>query len=188
MRHSFSFRGFVIGQQDKAEADVILSLLTKNRGKLLAQAKGLRKITSKRLGALQTGNLVKGQIHQKGDFLVLGDVELVKAPLKLRRDLVACGMVLTMSELINRLLPERQENESVYYLFEKTLKDLKKEVKPETMIDFEVELLKILGYGLPREIDQSLKDKDLKSAQGKLWQYLTQIAERKLIGLGKILG
>ncbi len=178
----------MVGQKEVGECDTLLYLLTQKKGKILAKAKGLRKITSKRQGSLQTGNLVKGQIHQTGDFYTLGDLELLSTPLSFRSNLVALGIVLTMSELINKLVPEDQDNGEVFALFERTLEDLKREVKVEAMIDFEVNLLKHLGYGLPEEIKKSLERKDLKSAQAKLWQYLTEISERKMVGVGKILG
>ncbi|MFH1601815.1 MAG: DNA repair protein RecO [Candidatus Shapirobacteria bacterium] len=187
MSQCFSFFGFVVGQSDLGEQDLLLSLLTKKRGKILVKAKGLRKITSKRLGVLQTGNLVKGQVHPKGDFFTLGEVELISSPIGLRKDLVGLGMVLTMSELINRLLPEREENQSVYHLYENTLRHLEKKVEVEEMLNFEIKLLDLLGYGLPEEIKRALKEKDLKLAQSCLWAYLTEISERKLVGLGKIL-
>jgi len=178
----------VVGQKEVGECDTLIYLLTQKKGKILAKAKGLRKISSKRQGTLQTGNLVKGQIHQTADFYTLGDLELLSTPLSLRGDLVALGMVLTMSELINKLVPENQANGEVFNLFDSTLKALGKKVEIQTMINFEVKLLEHLGYGLPQEIKGALEKKDLKSAQSKLWQYLSEISERKMVGVGKILG
>lgn len=177
-----------MGQREAGEADAIIYLLTKKRGKIVAKARGLRKATSKRQGSLQTGNLVQGKIHQKAGFYILGDLELISTPLELRKDLVGLGMVLTMGELINKLVPEDQANREVFTLFDQILKSLNKKVEVKTMIDFEVQLLNHLGYGLPEEIRRALEKKDLKSAQGKLWEYLITITERKMVGLGKILG
>jgi len=137
---------------------------------------------------VQTGNLVQGKIHQTGGFYTLGDLELLSIPLGLREDLVALGMVLTMSELINKLVPEDQADKEVYNLFGTTLRALGKKVEIQAMIDFEVKLLGHLGYGLPQDINRALEKKDLKLAQSKLWQYLTEISERKMVGVGKILG
>lgn len=187
MAHSFSFQGYVVGQKEVGECDTLVYLLTQKRGKILAKARGLRKISSKRQGTLQTGNLVQGKVHQTNNFYTLGDLELLSTPLSLRKDLVALGMVLTMSELINKLVPEDQADGQVFDLFDTTIKTLGKKVEVQTMINFEVQLLDYLGYGLPQDIKEALEKKDLKKAQAKLWQYLTTITERKMVGVGKIL-
>jgi len=51
MIHSFSFQGYVVGQKEVGESDTLIFLLTRKRGKILAKAKGLRKISSKRQGS-----------------------------------------------------------------------------------------------------------------------------------------
>ena len=101
---TFNFQGFIIGHHERKESDALVSLLTKKRGRLRVLARGLKKITSKRIGTLETGNLVKGTIFVKGDFFVLGEAELIFQPLKARKDLVGCGMLLTMCELTERFL------------------------------------------------------------------------------------
>jgi len=164
-----------------------LTLLTRKRGKLVVKAKGSKKLTSKRMGILQTGNLIKGKIFPSRGFLVLGETELLYQPLEARKSLVRCGSLLSMCELTNRLLPENQPEREVYALFWETLLRLEKEFQVETMINFEVKLLKILGYGVPKEALIPLKKKNWKLAQAEIWRYLNDISEGELIGLGKLL-
>jgi len=188
MNTSFSFKGFIIGKRDLEENNVLLSILTEKHGKLRVKAKGLKRITSKRIGVLETGNLVKGKIFSKGDFLVLGEVEVIFQPLAIRNNLVSCGMLLAMCELVARLLPEKEENQWVYHLFWETMLQLGKQPRVETMINFEVKLLQLLGYGLPQSTMELLRKKNWKVAQAEIWRYLNLISEGGLLGLGRILG
>lgn len=187
MAASFSFTGFIIGRRNTRESDVLLNILTKKRGRVLVKAKGLKKILSKRLGVLQTGNLIKGKIFTKGDFHVLGEVELIFQPKETREDLVGCGMLLSMCELIGKLMPENDPDRPVYSLFWETLLHLSKELKVETMIGFEVKLLHLLGYGIPSGAVKPLRDKNWKVVQTEIWRYLGTISGKRLMGLKALL-
>ena len=153
----------------------------------MACAKGVKKITSRRQGALQTGNLIRGKIYEKAGFFTLGEVEIVFQPLAIRKSLVSCGMLLASCELTDRLLPQGQANYPVYLLFWETLLQLTKKPKVETMINFEVKLLQLLGYGIPRRAAIPLRRKEWRLAQAELWRYLNSISEGRLMGLTKIL-
>jgi len=184
---SFSFTGFIVGRRDTRENDVLLSILTKKRGKILVRAKGLKRILSKRLGVLQTGNLIKGKIFTKADFHILGEVELIFQPKEIRENLVGCGMLLSMCELVEKLMPENDSDRSVYSLFWETLLHLSKELRIETIIGFEVKLLQLLGYGLPRGVMKPLRNKNWKVVQTEIWRYLSAISEGRLMGLKALL-
>jgi len=187
MSASFLFRGFVLGQQEIHESDILVSLLTEKKGKLLVKAKGVRNIKSKRQGILQTGNLIHGRIFSRQGFYVMGDVEASFQPLTIRRSLVGCGMLLSMAELLAKFLPEEEENRQVYLLFWETLLRLCQKIEVETMINFEVKLLQLLGYGLPSEAWKQLKKKNWKMAQTEIWRYFNAISDGNLVGLGNIL-
>ena len=53
MRTSFSSEGLVIKRKDVGEADKIVTIFSKNQGKISVIAKGVRKVTSRRAGNLE---------------------------------------------------------------------------------------------------------------------------------------
>jgi DNA repair protein RecO (recombination protein O) len=183
MASSFSFEGFVIGQREWKEKDKLLTVFTKKRGKLLILAKGVRRIDSKRLGILDTGSLVKGKAFGEIGRLVLGDVDLIFQPLKLRKNLILNGGLLSICSLVSQLLPEGEGNEAVFELLFKTIKRLEEKRDIEVVVFFEVELLNLLGFGAPKGIHGVLQKKDLAAAQRMIDDYLNQILERKVEGL-----
>jgi len=57
---SFKFQGFVLGTREWREKDKLVTIFTQEKGKIPVLAKSVRSIKSKRLGILETGNLIKG--------------------------------------------------------------------------------------------------------------------------------
>lgn len=187
MRRSFSFRGFVIGQREWGEQDKILTLLTEKRGKLVVFAKGVRRIKSRRGGVLETGNLIQGKIEENKEWLFLGEVELIFQPRQVRRSLVLSGGLLFACQLVESLLPEREKNEAVYSLFCRVVEKLEKEKRVEILVNFEVELLELLGYGVPTGVKKALLEGKLSRAQKRLKSYLRIILEKRIDDLGVFL-
>lgn len=183
MRTSFKFEGFVIGQKELGERDKKITLLTKKRGKLVALAKGVRRIDSKRSGILETGNQIRGIISPARDYLIFQEADLVSQPFKLRANLVLNASLLFVCELIDRLLPENEENKEVWRLFGQTIRHLEKERRVEILIIFEVELLKALGFGLDDEVESLIVKRKWRLAQKKLDLLISSILEKKISGL-----
>jgi DNA repair protein RecO (recombination protein O) len=183
MASSFSFEGWVIGQKEWKEKDKLLTLFTKKRGKLVILAKGVRRIDSKRSGVLDTGSLVKGKVFGEIGRMVLGDVSLIFQPLKLRRNLVLNGGLLSICNLVSQLLPEGEKNEAVFELLFRAIKRLDEKREIEVVVFFEVELLKLLGFGVPRGVREAVQRGDLASVQKIMSNFLNQILERKVESL-----
>ncbi len=59
MKHT-SFEGVVIKKTNFSEADKIVTIFTRDHGKITVLAKGLRRLSSKRSGSLDLFSLVKG--------------------------------------------------------------------------------------------------------------------------------
>jgi len=187
MTRYVKFKGFVIGQVECGEKDKSITLLTDKRGKIRTIAKGIRRISSKRIGTLETGNLIKGSLYFSHDRYILGEVELITQLSGLRTNLILSGSTLFMCELAERLLPENQANHSVFELFERSISDLEKSRKVETVVLYEVELLRLLGYGVSEALITHLKNCKWRLAQKVLNKELEKIIENKFSGLSIFL-
>lgn len=145
--HSYKTEGFIIKRKNFGEADRILTVFTKNRGKISIIAKGVRKISSRRSPHTELLNLSVLTIHESR-VPILTEAEALNHFSYLKNDLRKAGMAFYICELIDGLLPEHQENRAVFGLLYQILTDLEKEEENcKALINkFEQELLGHLGF------------------------------------------
>jgi DNA repair protein RecO (recombination protein O) len=179
---SFTVEGVVIGRRDYGESDKFINLLTEYEGKLTALAKGVRKINSKRLGSLELANKVKVLLYQGKSFGIITEVEILDNKLDFRSSENKLGSMLYICELVNRLVPENQENQNVYHLFLKIRNEIK-QGNFNKVVEFESDLLNFLGYGVKSSTNNLLLNTDYKRAHVELKNRIEEIIEDKLISL-----
>lgn len=105
-----------------SEADVVLSLYTRERGRASAIAKGARRTTSRLGGRLQPGVCAQVTIHRgRGDLGTVRAASVLDAHAGLwmaGHRLQAAGCVL---ETVMRVMPDDEPNEEVWHLLVRTL-------------------------------------------------------------------
>lgn len=183
MRGFLKTEAFVIGQKELGEKDKIITLFSKEQGKIRVFAKGIRSIKSRRVGNLQTGNKIKTNLTQKDDRYFLGEIELLKSYQEIKKSLVLNAGLLSICEIVNSLLPENEQNESVYQLLSETLSKLNNKRRVEIIVIFEVKLLQALGYGIPENVGNYLNQKNWPKAQQEIYRYLETVSEKKIAGM-----
>lgn len=141
--------GIVLVKRRILHSDLICIILTRTFGKIAVMAKGVQKITSKRISALQTGNIVRINFSQKQDSLrYLSSVELVSHLSPIKKDLRKLQYLYTLLYMIERMLPDGQKDVRVYEQCKTLLVRLTKEdLKIFSMTKAMSELLESLGYG-----------------------------------------
>lgn len=137
----------MLSRSDFGEADRIVTVYSRQHGKLRLVAKGARRPLS-RLGphleyfCRSNLMLVKGR-----DLDVVTGAETVNAHLELRSDLDAYGHASHMLELVARLTEDRQENALVFDLLTGSLQLLAEGVDPYHVTrHYELALLNHLGF------------------------------------------
>lgn len=173
---SFKCEGIIIKRKNYSEADRIITVFTKQHGKLQIKASGVRKITSRRSPHIELLNHSFLTLHLSKGYPILTEAQSVESFSEIKSDLTKIGLAYHLCELIDGLCPEGQEQEAVFYLFKKTLEQLVKEESVAVVIHaFEVELLSQLGYWQGQaELSASL---DTNS-------FIENIIERKLKSKG----
>jgi len=166
---SLSSRGLVLARINYGEADRIVFILSEDYGRLPFLAKGVRRLKSRKRGSLEPFALVHFEAAKGRGLDILREVDLLKSPSRLRRDLKKMSLAYYFAEVLGKVLNEGEVNKPVFNLaltyFEKlekslNLKDLRR--------DFVRELLVILGFW-PE--DKNLTEVDL---------VLEQVLERKI--------
>jgi|SRR3989344_1602782 len=147
---SYKLEGIIIKRKNFSEADRILTVFSKNRGKIQVMAKGVRKITSRRAAHVELLNLSSLSLHE-AKMLILTEAQTINHFSSLKNDLRKASFAFYICELVDGLNPFHQENRAVFNLLEKTLYDLEIEEDPRRRIKrFEQEMLILLGFW-PRE-------------------------------------
>jgi DNA repair protein RecO (recombination protein O) len=126
-------------------------LLTREGGKVSALAKGVRKISSKRSGNLDSLNHVIVNLAESGSgHKVITEVKTIESFIELKNSLERSQIGYYFAELVNKALEEDAESSGVFDLLNEYLGNLcKEEVKLNLLVSkFEYLLLKELGYGI----------------------------------------
>ena len=145
---SFRAEAVVLQHSDFGEADRLLTLYTREHGKVRAIVKGARKIASRKAGHLEPFTRVRLQLARGRDLFIVTQAETVEAYPALREDLTLTGYAAYVLELLDRFVPDEQiAVPSLYRLLTETLSRLAKESIPWlTVRSYEMRLLDLLGF------------------------------------------
>ncbi len=139
--------GIVLKRRNVGEADRILTVLTRNLGKITVKAVGVRKISSKRSSHIEPLNHATLSLYKGKGMHTLTEVVAKESFPEIKSDLQKIGFAYHLCELVDGLCPEGQENAHVFDLLHSVLSDLCGEVNlSERIHEFEVALLITLGY------------------------------------------
>ncbi len=142
---SFKTEGIIIKRRNYGEADRLLTVLTKNNGKIQVKATGIRRIPSRRSAHVELLNHSTLGLYRGRSYAVLTEAEAIDNFSSIKNNLEKIGHAYHLCELIDGLCPENQENTRVFFLLKNTLNNLSLDY-PVSIPEFEIELLSILGY------------------------------------------
>lgn len=145
---SFRAEAVVLRHSDFGEADRLLTLYTREHGKVRAIAKGARKIASRKAGHLEPFTRVKLQLAKGRDLLIVTQAETIDAYPSLRADLTLTGYAAYVLELLDRFVPDEETAlPSLFRLLTETLSRLATDSIPWlTIRSYEMRLLDLLGF------------------------------------------
>jgi len=145
---SFRLEAVVLRHSDWGEADRLLTLYTRERGKVRAIAKGARKVKSRKAGHLEPFTRVTLQLARGRDLLIVTQAETIDAYQPLREDLLKTGYASYLVELLDRFTYEEEsENYNIFRLLTESLSRIAFEADPWLAIRYyEVRLLDHLGF------------------------------------------
>ena len=106
--------GIVLKRVDLGEADRILTLFTRDQGKLRAIAKGVRRTTSRSAGHLEPFTLSDLLLAVGRELDVVSQAETIGAFRDVREDLVLTTHAYYLAELTDLLTEDRMENRAAF--------------------------------------------------------------------------
>ena len=145
---SFNVEAIVLRHRDWGDADRLLSLYTRQRGKIRAVAKGARKIRSRKAGHLQPFTRISLQVARSKGPYIITQVETLDAYLSLRNDLSLTGNASYIVELLDRFIYDEEEvNDALFRLFSDSLNRLGRGDDIWVLLRYyEMRLLDYLGF------------------------------------------
>ena len=146
--HHVSDEGLVLKKIVLGERDVLLTLLSKSKGKLTVRAYGVKKITSRRISHLETGNYIRFSLTKYHDKLSLGETELLWGYSQIKDSSHKLELLYLLFVILNKILPEEHHEEQAFTLVLDYLKQLNnnESVKVGGLDTMLKSLLMSLGY------------------------------------------
>ena len=142
--------GIILKKNRTRDNDQSLVVYTKELGKILVYGKGAQKITSKRLGALDTLNYVEMVVREFNQNFSLREVYLKSSLLSLKLDYQKKKHFLLIVEILDKLTSLNQKDTELFnFLKQFLVSEAKSNVSEEYFFEKTLELLKVMGYSLP---------------------------------------
>jgi len=168
---SYTIEGIIIKRRNMGEADRILTVMTKEHGKIQVKAVGVRRITSRRSSHVELLNTVSMTLYKSQRLPVLTEIMTSEDFSEIKSDLKKVGVAYHICELIDSLCPENQENRQIYFLLKELLEQFSiTENLYEAVYQFETKLLEQLGYWPENE----------NLSEYEISPFIESILERKL--------
>lgn len=146
---NFRVEAIVLGRRDYGETDRIVSLLTRERGRISVIAKGARKPTARSGPAVEYFAHSKFMLARGRDLAVVTSSEVLARPVQLEGSLSRLAHASHMAELASRLVQEGEIYPRVFDLLLTSLQQLSDANDDlATVRSFEVRLLAEVGYPL----------------------------------------
>lgn len=145
---SFRVTAVILRHADWGEADRLLTLYTREQGKLRAIGKGLRKMRSRKAGHLEPFTQVTLQLARGRDLAIVTQVDTINAYLPLREDLQRTARAAYVVELLDRFTYEEEgSNPPVFTVLTETLSRVAEDPDPWLALRYyETRLLEWMGF------------------------------------------
>lgn len=146
---TYKSEGIVLKRSNFGEADKIVTVYSKNYGKITLLAKGMRRMSSRKRGNLEVFNKVAFFAAKGRGMDIVTETELVESYSSWRKDLQKIAVAYQLCEMVDKLTVEGSEQEGVYFLLLEYLEKvnfLEKDGNSNFLGSFGLSLLKILGF------------------------------------------
>lgn len=140
--------GIVLRRTNFSETDRIVTLYTRERGKVSCIAKGARKPISRLAGSTEVLTYGRYQLAEGRNLDIISQAEIRESFPRIRADLSRISHASYVAELTNVMIEEEHEgNVDVFETLLSALYLLERPNDPETIVRrFELQLMKLLGY------------------------------------------
>jgi DNA repair protein RecO (recombination protein O) len=170
----YTAEGIILKRHATGEADRILTIFTRQYGKIRVLAKGIRKITSRRAGHMEVFTHGVFTLHGGHTLDLVSEASTIRSGSLFDSDAPRLEYAYCLCELVDQLLADHQEHEDIFLLLTGSLNNLLSTNTLESygtiLSDFVHTMLWNLGF-LPQS--QTVSIQSMK-------QHIERITERRL--------
>jgi DNA repair protein RecO len=172
---NYKVEAIILSRKNFGESDKILSIFSRQYGKKIILAKGIRKINSRRAAHLELFTQISAVIYKGKTMDLITEVVALNIFPNIRKSLERITIACIAMELINSMTAENQEAKNIYYLLfnflnRLNLVNLKRSEALTELKQYKYTLLIQLGFLSPH----------MKLNSQELNRKIEEIIERKL--------
>ncbi len=154
MKHrskNFSLNGIILKRNRVGETDRIITILTQEHGKLVAVAKGVRKISSSKRAFLEPGNLVRAYFVKTKSLPLLTQAKLINDCGQIRNNLAEIRKITQFLEVLEKLFVEDEIEDNLFH----SILELRQKIVDQKISNIQIKkklenLIEKLGYPHPK--------------------------------------
>ncbi len=147
MSRLFRTEGIILKSIKLNEADKIVTIFTKDYGKIKGIVKGVRKTRSQFGSSMENLTIIKLLAYKGKNLITISQSEIINSFFSQSKDLFRYGLAIHCSKIIDKLSAEEDPNPKLYELFQNLLFLLNDEQNPTLLVEsFKWKLLTILGF------------------------------------------
>ncbi len=143
----YKVEAIVLRRANLGEADRVVTLFTREHGRLPAVAKGARKPKSRFAGRLELFTHLRALLAQGRTLDVVSQVEVIDPFAPLRGDLERMSVAAFAAEVTDRALPEREPQPAVFAALRQALRTAAVGDAELAGVWYAAQLLSLSGYG-----------------------------------------
>ncbi len=143
----FKSEGIVLKADPYGEADLLVTLISRDGSKLRAMAWGARKMNSRKMGHLDSLTRVDLDLYRGPSLASIRQVQTLEAFILLKGRLDSTARAFYLAELVDGFAVEGSPNPSLFDLFLTTLRSVQDTPEDnEPILRFQLELLQVNGF------------------------------------------
>ena len=143
---TYRCEGLTLRKASIGEADLVVTIITADRGKVRAVGKGARRSTSKLVGHLEPLTLSRFAMAQGRELDIVSQAEVLDGFAPVKADITTMTRGLYVAELVDGFGPEDSASGGLFRLAVNVLRALPDAVEPEAPLRyFEFHLLRLTG-------------------------------------------
>jgi DNA repair protein RecO len=143
----YKTEGIVVRTRNLGEADRIITLYTRDRGKVEGVARGSRRARSRLMGATQLFTYGNYLMYSGRSLDTISQAEIQESFAGLRDDLIKMAHASYIAELLDLSVEPEEPSEDLFALLYESFTALDQDKPPEIVLRwFELHLMVLLGY------------------------------------------
>jgi len=143
----YKTEGIVLKSMEYEEADKIVTIYTKDYGKITAIAKGVRKTKSKFGSSLEILTHSIFLIYKGRNIDIVSQTEILESFFSKSKEVIKFAFAANCVEIVNKLTEEREINVGLFNLLKEVLHYLRETNGPKLLtLSFKWQTMSLLGY------------------------------------------